>query len=253
MPLIAGGNAPYAPPGTVIEVITRYRERGLTKPFTADVLERAGVPETLSNRTLHTLKLLELVDSEGNPTADFEAASRAPDNEYKQRLADLILGTYSEVFSFADPAEDSYERVRDAFRAFNPRGQHDRMVTLYLGLLDFVDIDTSKASASRKREPGAPKSNGSTRPAARVIPAGATKSKPTPPKAKGRSTGTNPVPEQADDLPPALVGLLRQIPRNGAGWPQSRRDDFLNAFKAVLDFTVPVRDHEPPTTTTEDD
>ena len=43
------------------------------------------------------------------------------------------------------------------------------------------------------------------------------------------------------ELPPGLVGLLQQIPRGGKGWTQETRDNFLTAFTAVLDFTVPIR------------
>jgi hypothetical protein len=242
MPLASGGTAPYAPPATVIEVVTRYRERGLSTPFTSEVMERAGVPETLSNRTLQTLKLLELIDSEGNPTPEFEAASRAPDTDYKERMSELVLASYAEVINFADPASDSYERVRDAFRAYNPRGQQDRMVTLFLGLLDFVGLDTSKATASRRRAESAPsqtKANGSRATGKTIsIPQAIKKRQPV-------SRASEDDQHESAGLPPGLLGLLRQIPRDGTGWTASRRDDFMAAFKAVLDFSVPVRDAEP--------
>jgi len=41
------------------------------------------------------------------------------------------------------------------------------------------------------------------------------------------------------DVPPALIGLIRQIPAK-RGWTEQRRDEFIRAFTAVLDFTVPV-------------
>lgn len=226
----------------MIEVITRYRERGLTTPFTADVLERAGVPETLSRRTMQALRLLALIDSEGNPTAEFESASRAPDKDYKELLGQLLLSTYAEVIAFADPATDSYDRVRDAFRVYNPRGQQDRMVTLFLGLLEFAGLDISQAAASRKRVEASParaKANGSRATAARTTTAPKTSVKKQDRNDAGGDT------QASNDLPPGLVGLLRQIPRAGTGWPRSRRDEFMVAFNAVLDFSVPVRDAEP--------
>jgi hypothetical protein len=48
-----------------------------------------------------------------------------------------------------------------------------------------------------------------------------------------------------DDLPPGLVGLLRQIPRDGTAWTAEKREGFLNAFTAVLDYSVPVGDPGP--------
>lgn len=239
MTLTAGQTGPYAPPAGVIEFMRRYRDRGLPVPITTEVLERAGIPETLSQRTLHSLRLLNLVDSEGNPTPEFEEASRAPDAEYKQRLGELLTDVYGEIITLADPATDSYDRVRDAFRGLNPRGQQERMVTLFLGLLDYAGLDTSAASASRKREP-AKAGNGAARPttvrktAAKKVAAGD--------KSRNADSEHN---HNMDDLPAGLVGLLRQIPRGGAGWPSSRRDEFMKAFGAVLDFSVPVRDSEP--------
>ena len=51
----------------------------------------------------------------------------------------------------------------------------------------------------------------------------------------------------ATELPPALVGLLQQIPLSQGSWTASERDGFLQAFEAVLDFTIRVRsDTEPP-------
>ena len=107
MALIRGGNAPYAPSATVIETITRYRERGMATPITTDVLERAGIPESLTPRTLASLKLLGILDGDGNPTPDFEKATRSPDDEYKEKMRDLLIDTYGEVLSFADPAKNS--------------------------------------------------------------------------------------------------------------------------------------------------
>jgi hypothetical protein len=242
MPLTAGGTAPYAPPGTVIEMLKRHRDRGIPGPWTPDVLERAGVSETLSQRTLQAFKLVELLDSEGNPTPEFEAVNRLPDAEYKERLGEMLCGVYGEVITFADPATDSIERVRDAFRPFNPRGQQDRMVTLFLGLLDYAGIDVSVAMAGKRANTVAA---GAQR-VQRMIN-GERNAKATPAKTKNTRTQTRPDEPTAlaVGLPPGLVGLLHQIPRDGDAWTTSRRDAFMQAFTAVLDFTIPVDDQAP--------
>jgi len=232
----SGDLVPYAPPSTAADVLRRYRDRGLPSPLTAEVLERAGVPETLTQRTLQSFKLLGLVDAEGKPDDNFMAANRAPETEYKTMLGELILEAYSEVVTFADPATDSYDRVRDAFRAFNPQGQQDRMVALFLGLLEYVGMDTSAATASRKRADGATaKQNGPKRPSTTSSSTGSAK--------RQRSGGQGDAERFLDnDLPPGLVGLLRQIPKDGCSWTTDSRDAFVAAFTAVLNFTVPVDD-----------
>lgn len=240
MALSSGGNAPYAPAATVIDVVTRYRERGLSTPFTTEVLERAGVSESLSRRTMQSLKLLQLIDADGNPTPEFDQAAKSPDADYREKMSDLLIETYSEVLNFADPSVDSYDKVRDAFRGFLPRGQQERMVTLFLGLMDFIGVDTAKAAGSRSE--GA-RPNGGQR--ASVKKTAAKKSSPAGKKAPRDGPRDDVHDDSTGDLPPGLLGLLRQIPRGGAGWPKARRDEFLVAFTAVLNFTVPVRESEP--------
>lgn len=244
----SGDTVPYAPPQTVIDVLRRIRDRGLPVPVTSEILERAGVSETLSNRTLQTLKLLNFLDAEGAYMPEFDAANRAPEDQYKSRLGDLILGKYQEVVTFADPGTDSYERVRDAFRGFNPVGQQDRMVSLFLGLLDYVGADTS--AATRKRPDGAPAA-----PQRSAAPRSQRPKKSVSANRNGSPTKSDVARrEPADDLaelPPGLVGLLRQIPLGGAGWSAATRNTFIEAFTAVLNFSVPVRDHEPEQVATE--
>lgn len=242
MPLTAGGTAPYAPPSTVTEMLKRFRDRGLQTPITNEVLIRAGVAETLAQRVLQTLKGLEFLDDKGEPTPTFAQLQRAPEAEYRKGLADMLKATYAEVYQFADPAQDGLDRIRDAFRPFNPVGQQERMITLFLGLCEYVGVDISaamqdkrsatEAPGTRTRNPAPRKANGST--------------KKTASKSEQSGGGRTPppLPPAADGLPPALLGLLQQIPQPGAGWTQQRRDEFLTAFRAVLDFSVPVRDSE---------
>lgn len=233
MPLVSGGQAPYAPPLGVTEILRRFRDRGLATPITTEVVERAGVSETLSRRTVQALKLLGFIDTEGMPTPEMEAMSRAPEAEYKEMLGEFVSAAYGDVFQFADPATDSYDRVRDAFRPFNPKGQQERMVTLFLGLLDYAGVDTSAASVSRRRQDSA----------------APTKPRPGTPKvSKGSETSTRRRKRDTTDsstpdtnaLPAGLVGLLHQIPAPGKSWTKERRDNFMRAFEAVLDYSVAV-------------
>lgn len=232
MPIQTGGQAPYGPPAAVITIIDGYRDRGYAPPFTNEMLTRAGVTDSLAPRTLQALKLLELVTEDGHPTETFEALRTVRgEDEYRKALSEWLQGVYAEVLRFADPVKDPPERVREAFRGCQPAGQLDRMVTLMLGLYAHAGlIDQpvpSPATAQRRPKSPARKQVVRTpvtrkeRPLDRVDPAG------------------------EGELHPALVGLLRQIPRDGHGWTEARRDQFLEAFRAVLDFSVPARQREP--------
>jgi hypothetical protein len=137
------GSAPYAPPRTVIQVIERFRSNGLPQPLTAESIQRVGVTESLAPRVVATLKLFGLIDDDGKVTSQFEDLRRVPTPDYKPTLTDLLRSVYAEVFTVVDPSTATYQQVHDAFRQFTPRGQIDRMVMLFLGLLEFAEYSDS--------------------------------------------------------------------------------------------------------------
>jgi hypothetical protein len=227
MPLQADGNAPYAPAPAVIDVVRRYRDRGLQTPFNADVLVRAGVADSLAPRTLQALRLLELIDDAGEPTEALEALAKAPtDDEYRERLAALIRRVYAEVFSFVDPAEEGPDRIRGAFRSYTPRGQLDRMVRLFLGLCVHAGIIPESAA----RLTGTP-NGGSTR---RETPRRERQS--AAPRRRGSGART-----ASPGLPPALAGLIDELVELGPSWNAEQRDRFLSAFRSMVDYSYPVQ------------
>lgn len=229
MAVQTGGKAPYAPPSAVLEIIRRYRDAGLMTPFTPDVLMRAGVSESLAPRTLQALQLLDLIDEEsGEPTSQFEAIRRATTDDYPGTLAETLRSAYAEVFQFVDPTRDNQQRIEDAFREYQPAGQRRRMVTLFLGLCQEAGIieDGPPARPPRPRR----------REGTRSQPRAGTPASRTATGSKGRE----PVTGAVNGLPPALGGLLAQLPEASRGWTRDRRDAFVKTFEAVLDFCVPV-------------
>jgi len=223
MPLHPDGQAPYAPVATMVELFERYRDRGLQTPFNTDVLIRAGVAESLASRTLQALRLLDLVDEEGQPTPQFIDWARAPQNEIKERFASILKSVYAEVFSFADPSTDPPERIRDAFRAYRPRGQQERMVSLFLGLCAYAEIP--------RRLPAAKPISAVRRP---------TPTRGASPRRRPSQSGVRGIAAGAGTLPPALAGLLAELPDVGSTWTKQRHDEFLRTFEVVLDFAFPV-------------
>jgi hypothetical protein len=217
----------------VISVIEAFRDRGLATPFTAEVLGRAGVSETLVSRVLQSMRELELVDENGMPTDTFERLRQARgEEEYKARLLAWLQDTYQEILKFADPENDAVQRVSEAFRGFTPAKQRLRMVTLMLRLFEYAGATTKVATP---RESGAPRR-------VYVGPRSAPRIRePVQRLDPPRIRRLEPV-LRVPNLPPGLLGLLQQIPTDGGSWTQQRRDDFLRAFEAVLDFTVRVDD-----------
>jgi hypothetical protein len=222
MAVTADKPAPYAPSSAVLEIVGRYRNRGLVFPVTHDVLARAGVSSSLIPRTMQALQTLDLFKDNGNPTETLEGIRLAPETEYKKRLEDWIKGAYADVFAFVDPAVDDDTRIRDAFRNYQPIAQQPRMVSLFKGLCVAAGLIGDK--------PRAPRTPAPARPRAYVAPVRSNGTKVVAPK--------NTVSKLATGLPPALAGLLESLPNDG--WTAGERDKFVTTFKAVLDYVIPV-------------
>jgi hypothetical protein len=239
MALEPNGSAPYTTAAAAITFLDVFRDRGLAGPFTTDTLIRAGVPETLGRRTHQSLKLLGLIGDDDKATRELEDLRQVRgDEEYKKRLQEWLRGVYADVLQYTDPSTDSPNGVAEAFRTYEPAGQRRAMASLLIGLWKYSGLPVPAESGATTRERTASPRPKATR--ARTT----AKSNPAKPPRAGRFYGGGSVGASlAMDvgLPPGLVGLIQQIPRGGKGWTEQDRDNFLTAFTAVLDFTVPIR------------
>jgi hypothetical protein len=224
MPVTSEKSAPYAPPSAIIDVVMRYRNRGLPTPVTTEVLSRIGITDSLVARTHQALQSVDLIDEDGTPTRFFEALRTAPEADFKAKSAEWLNNAYAEIVKIVDPANDDETRVRDAFRTFNPVGQQPRMVALFLQLYRWAGVRADRAGAPRSERPN-------TKPKARSV----VKSRMSSSSGAGSSDFS-----LAGQIPPALSGLIASLPPAGKSWSQSKRDAFLKSFAAVLDFVIPV-------------
>ena len=226
MPVTQDKPAPYATTSSILDILSRYRNRGLPFPVNAEVLARVGISESLIPRTLQSLKTLDLINDLGNPTEALEGIRLAPEAEYKKRLEAWLKGTYAEIFSIVDPTKDDSVRIRDAFRGFEPVGQQDRMVALFEGLCSEAGLIESKVGAAHSSP--IPRQKSSLSPRAR-------RNLETLSGTGKRDSGIN-----STGIPAPLLGLLAGLPPKGDGWTADERKKFLATFEAVLDFCFPV-------------
>jgi len=189
MVMKANGPAAYGPAKTIIALIERFRGAGLPSVLTVESLPRVSVSESLAPRTLQSLKLLDLIDEQGKPTQQFEDLRRAPTAEFKSELVGLLKLVYAHVFEVVEPANATYEQVQDAFRSFAPQGQRDRMVSLFLSLLEYAEYSDSlpnvRSSGSGRPAGGSPTQPGTGRNGNAVsrVPPVHSESPPAPPPA----------------------------------------------------------------------
>jgi hypothetical protein len=229
---------PYAPTSTIMDFVSRYRDRGLATPITTEVLLRAGVAESLAPRVMAALVTLELITEDGQPTETLEQLRRAPEADFKVRLGAWLTGVYNDVFSFVNPDADE-QSIRDAFRSYNPVGQQTRMVSLFIGLCRAAGLRKDEQSAAPRTTP---------RPVTRKPAVGNMQGKA---RMTLKSSGTmhNATPgttkhAQIPGLPAPLVALLSKLPAEGAMWTQAERNKFEQAFKAMLDFSYEIGEQQ---------
>ena len=236
MSLQPNGPAPYTTVSAFTTVIDWFRGRGSTGTIDADTVVRAGVSESLGRRTIQSLKLLDLIDDQGKPTTQFkDFAQIRGEDEYKSRLQEWLRAEYAEVLQFCDPSTDSYDRIVEAFRGYEPAGQRRGMASLMLGLWKHSGLPVAAAVSTATEARRAARPSGSLKPLkpVRIPPRRA-------PEHQANDRGGGEI--TTAGLPPGLVGLLHQIPRDGRPWTAETRDNFLQAFTAVLNFSVPIGD-----------
>lgn len=130
-----GGAAPYAPSSAIMRVITaKRRDKTLTR-FGYEELSALGIRESLVARTLQALRILELVDDDGEATEVFEGLATHSRADFSSRLGALLRRVYAPVFNVIDPTRTTQDELAEAFKQFGPPSQRSRMVTLFIHLL----------------------------------------------------------------------------------------------------------------------
>lgn len=229
--------APYAPTKAVIDVVRRYRERGLPDPLTATDLERVGVPMTMTGLTLKALVFLQLVDEGGNRCEAFESIRRASTNEYPEIFAEIIRKAYLPIFTIIDPAQDDEIAIADAFRRYDPANQRQKMIRLFRGLCEEAGIiqprEKRRQVSVRKQQPKPSKGKVET--------------------AQPKSSATQNLSDiKKEEESQSIQGdiatdyrlisaVIQQLPRERY-WTSEKRKLWLDAMTSSIDLIIEVRE-----------
>lgn len=229
---------PYAPPSAVLGVIRRRRDRGLAEPVTANSLQQVSVSAGNAPRTLQALKFLGLVDDEGRVTDTFNRVSQANRNDYPGALAEVLRSVYHPIFNHVDPEQDDMDDIEDAFRGFEPEGQRQRMLKLFLGLCHEAGLvgedKAPKIQSPPRQKPSAQRSTGqqgqrrTSKPDYKTPPA-----EEPPPRF-----------EEEPHSYPLVTAIVKQLPKDGR-WTEKRRDLWMKAMESAVNLAIEVEEPEP--------
>ena len=139
--------APAAGIVNVLSVIRRYRLREFPKRFGPDDLHHVGIPFIDVDRTMHALRLMDLVDAANTATPRFQRIQDCQsEEEYREALADLLREVYEPVFESCDPTTASDMKMRSVFREYEPAEERERMIALFKALCAEAGMIEANAS-----------------------------------------------------------------------------------------------------------
>lgn len=237
--------APYAPTTSVVGVLRRLRERGLSENLSVAELERAGVPPSMAPRTHQALRFLGLVNEDGGRTDRLEHLRKAGTAEYPDALKEVLRSAYKSVFDVVDPSQDDETALMDAFRHFEPAPQRIKMVRLFRGLAmeAGLEVASGRRGTTHGRAPTALVAR-RAKGRARVQTAAIVH------KASPQALAVSAQPIQL--APPGagyevIKAIISQLPNDGR-WTAQRRERWLQAITAAADLVVDVVEEKEVTT-----
>jgi hypothetical protein len=239
---LANNFAPYAPANNVITLLRRFRERGLPEKITNQVATQSGIPEGNISRTLQALRVMDLIDEEGNRTPTFNRLGKAREDEYPALLAEVLREAYKDVFMYINnPAEASEMDIINAFRPYEPQAQRGRMISLFRGLCQEAGLIPGGKTVTPKRVRVT-----STIKSPVLLRAANQTAAQQENTAQVNTYPASPTPNRLVSIAHdygLLEALLQQLPQDKK-WTKKSRDRWLKAITANVDVLIEVEDEE---------
>jgi hypothetical protein len=117
-------------------------------------LTALGAAEGNAIRVQRALEFLGLIDDEGTLTESARRLRKAHDDEYPSTLAEILRSAYAPVFEIQpDPEAANDIELANAFRQFDPAGQRNNMVRLFIALCQEAKLMPPPAPEASSRKP----------------------------------------------------------------------------------------------------
>jgi hypothetical protein len=220
---------PYAPPANFVDILRRFKSRQLPETIDGKYLKVWGASQATVSRLLGALRFLGLIELDGTPTDQVRSLGHVDDDEYRNRLSQIVRRSYRDIFASVDPEQDTQATIQNAFEGFEPLSQHYRMAIFFLGLCREAGIPLMEEP--RQRRTGIARTARNSR------------------EAETYAFGTRGRrgPSDQSDLPialsnPLIKGLLDLLPEPGAAWDAQKKLTWLETMRLNLDQVYPDSD-----------
>lgn len=212
--------------------LDKFREQGL--PAVLDRSFFGNKSGSLTAQVRGTMKALSLIDDEYRPTQLFEEIAAADDETRIRMLRDLTLSKYEDAIALGVKATSG--QLADVFRARGINGGTlQKAITFYLGLTEYVGIETSPYLKTTR----VATSGGSGRRSAKKKAAVSLVAEPPP----------APVPQvkMEEQKKSAYIDLLMELAKGDSANDQSRMD-LLNRLERAIGIPAdsPKGEQDPP-------
>jgi hypothetical protein len=223
---------PYTSPGNVLTIFGRIRKGWIPSQVDKGELQRVGITESMSNRTIAALEYYGLINEDGKPTDTWRAIATSSTNEYPKVLEGILRRAYPTIFEIhPNPADATDVELDDAFRKSEPANQRDRMVSLFRGLCQEAGLIKGEPLTRERKSPVKQTTQKTTS-------KNGDEKKAEPEKPKSWSESFEPVNHSLkwyNDLA-TLMGRLPN-PENPQ-WTKAEKTRWLTALQSMLDLLI---------------
>jgi len=230
---------PYSPGNRTVDVVSRIHEGKTPQVLTLKALQSLGVPEGNAARVQKTLRFLGLITPEHQLDGAAVRLRKATSDEYQGTLAELIRAAYQPIFESYDPATATDTDLNNAFKPYDPAGQRQNMIGLFMPLCREAGLAPQSPDVRKRGRP----SVATTVRRSRESQKGEPKEQKAAPPVAGIQPAIQTAKFDGVLFHPAIDAMLREARKVAESdeWTIEARDRIVSGFQTLLDLFMPVK------------